>query len=114
MRSAADVVISVGPVYTEAEQAALFEPLPVDVEVLRVLVDAPVELTWARASADPSRGLSRERAFHVAAHQRFRSLLPGIAADLRFDSAALEADEIATTILCRIGLRRMGSAEEKS
>ena len=104
MRSAADVVISVGPVYSEAEQAALFEPLPPGVEALRVLIDAPVELTWARARADLSRGLSRERTFHVAAHERFRSLLPGIVADLRVDAAELEADEIAATILHRMGL----------
>ena len=48
MRSAADVIIAVGPVYTKAEQDALFGGLPIDARVWRVLLDAPLAVTWER------------------------------------------------------------------
>lgn len=40
MRSGVDVVISVGPIYDATETAALFEQLPTEPRVLRVLIDA--------------------------------------------------------------------------
>ncbi len=99
MRSSADLVIAVGPVYTQAEQDALFHPLPSDARVCRVQIDASLAVTWERVRADEGRGLSRQRDFHVAAHDRFRSLLPGIPSDLRFNSNELSAPEIAAAIL---------------
>lgn len=96
-----DLVISVGPIYSEDEQQALFGALPADADmaVLRVLIDAPLAVTWARVQSDHDRGLSRERQFHVAAHQRYRSLRAGIPADFVFDSGALDATVIAAAIL---------------
>lgn len=98
MRSQADVVISVGPVYTEAEQDALYDQLPPGAQVLRVLIDAPLSTTWARVRADRRSGASGRRDFHEAAHARFQGLKPGIPADLRFDSA----DKPAATISAEI------------
>jgi hypothetical protein len=103
MRTDVDVVISVGPVYTEAEQAALFGGLPADARTCRVLVDAPLAVTWQRVQADPGRGLSRQRDFHVTAHQRFRDLRPGIASDLAFDSGVTGAGEIAAAVIRFVG-----------
>lgn len=44
------------------EQAAFLDPLPAGQVVHWVVVDAPVAVTFARAIADPTRGLSRDRA----------------------------------------------------
>lgn len=93
-----DVVICVGPIYSQAEQDALFGPLPPIARPWRVLIDAPLSATWQRVSADDSRGVSRQRHFHVAAHARFRSLKAGIPADLVFNSGDTSAEDIAAAI----------------
>lgn len=98
MRSQADVVISVGPVYTEAERDALFSQLPPGVRVLRVLIDAPLSTTWERVRADQRQGASGRRDFHEAAHARFQRLRSGIPADLTFDSTDKPAATIAAEI----------------
>lgn len=98
MRAPVDVVIVVGPIYSKDEQAAFTRHLP-DPSVARwVLIDAPVAVTFARAQADPSRGLSKDPEFHHSAHQRFRELVPGIPADMVFDSSATGAKSIASEI----------------
>lgn len=104
MRSAVGCVISVGPVYDEREQDALYGPLPPDVGPFRVLVDAPLSATWARVTADTHRGMSRQRDFHESAHARYRSLRDGIPADLVVDSGSYTAAAIAETILTATGL----------
>jgi adenylylsulfate kinase-like enzyme len=106
MLTEVDVVISVGPVYTEAEQAALFGQLPPDARPWRVLIDAPLSATWERASADERRGISRQRDFHVAAHARFRALLPGIPHDLLFNSGDTSAADIAAAVIRAVGAFR--------
>ena len=98
MRSEVNVVISVGPIYTLAEQEALFEPLPAETCPFRVLIDAPLSATWERARADVTRGRSRQYDFHSAAHERFRSLMPDIPSDLVFNSGKTSPDDIADSI----------------
>ncbi|MBO0812701.1 MAG: hypothetical protein J2P23_11745 [Microlunatus sp.] len=104
MCSAADVVISVGPVYTAEEQAALYDRLPAGTRPLRVLIDAPLSATWERVTADVHRGMSRQRDFHESAHARYQSLKSRIPADLIFDSGELPADEIAAAVIAAAGL----------
>lgn len=101
-----EVVISVGPIYTQAEQDALLRPLPPEARPWRVLIDAPLSATWERVRADERRGLSRQRDFHVAAHARFRSLMPGIPADLVFNSGDTSASNIAAGIFQAIDAGR--------
>ncbi|MCY1141579.1 adenylyl-sulfate kinase [Actinoplanes sp. Pm04-4] len=103
MRSGVDYVVVVGPIYTEEEQAALTCALPDDAVALWAVIDATVAVTFARAQADPSRGLSREPDFHHAAHRRFRDLLPAIPADHAFNSEEMAAEQIATAIEATIG-----------
>jgi len=98
MRSKVDYVVAVGPVYTAEERTALTSALPDGAAALWVVIDAAVAVTFARAQADPGRGLSREPEFHHAAHRRFRELLPAIPADLTFNSEELSAEQIATAI----------------
>jgi thymidylate kinase len=104
MRSAADVVISVGPIYGQAEYDALFGQLPPSAKMIRVLIDAPLAATWNRAKDDSARGLSRDRDFHEAAYARYRALVREIPTDLTFDSGELRAEEIANRILLASGI----------
>lgn len=99
MRSEVAYVVVVGPVYSDEEQAALTRHLPADATTLWVVIDAPVSVTLARAQADDSRGRSREPEFHHSAYRRFRQLLPGIPADVTFDSEKLDAETIAAEIV---------------
>lgn len=98
MRSTVDVVIAVGPIYTDEEQTALTRTLPDNTGVRWVVIDAPVSVTFARAQADSNRGLSRDTEFHYSAHRSFRDVLPAIPAELTFDSSTSSADEIAAAI----------------
>jgi hypothetical protein len=103
MRSAADYVVVVGPIYSAAEQAALTRALPAGADPVWVLVEAAVSVTLPRARADPGRGLSRDPDFHRAAHHRFRELRPLIPADRVFDSAELTAGQIAAAVARTLG-----------
>lgn len=104
MRSNVDVVIALGPIYDQDEQRALYENLPPGASLCRVLIDAPLATTWERVTADTSRGASREWAFHEAAHRRYRALMPGIPADLTFDSSTMDPSSIAEAILRTVGI----------
>lgn len=98
LRSPIDVLIAVGPFHSEMERAALEEPLPAQQEVLRVVIDADLAVTWPRALGDPTRGLSRQREFHESAHHRYRQIEPSIPRDLTFDAGAIGPHEIAAEI----------------
>jgi thymidylate kinase len=98
MRSTVDVVIAVGPIYSDSEQTAFTRTLPDTAAVRWVVIDSPVSVTLARARANPNRGLSRDPEFHHAAERRFRELFPAIPAELTFDSSVLSVDEIAAAI----------------
>lgn len=102
LRTGVDVVIAVRPVYSAGEQAALLDPLPPGRAVHWVVVDAPVSVTFARAVADPGRGLSRDRDFHLERHARFRALVAGIPAHQTFDSSSTGAEGIAAAVLAAI------------
>lgn len=104
MRSDIDAVISVGPIYYAAESAALFEQLPDRAQVLRVLIDAPLSVTWARVEADQRQGNSGRRQFHESAHARYRTLMPQIPNDLTFDSGAMSASDISNQIYAAVSL----------
>jgi hypothetical protein len=112
-----DVVISLGPIYTRAEQESLFGSLPAETCPRRVLIDAPLPATWERARADAARGLSRQYDFHAAAYARFRSLMPGIASDLVFNTGETSPDDIADAILRAVGLparKRSGAGTRRA
>jgi adenylylsulfate kinase-like enzyme len=98
MRSSVDVVVVVGPIYSDEEQESFVRTLPDRTAIRWVVIDAPVSVTFDRACSDENRGLSRNREFHHAAHARFRELLPNIPDGLRFDSSELDAGTIADEI----------------
>ena len=103
-RSDVDYVVAIGPFWTAEEQAALTRTLPQDMPRLWVVIDAAISVTFARAQADPERGLSRDPGFHERTHGRFRKLLPTIPADAIFDSGELDAVQIAAAIAERLGV----------
>ena len=103
MRSDVDYVMAIGPFWTAQEQAALTRSLPDGVATLWVVINAAVSVTLPRAQADPTRGLSRDPAFHHSTHRRFRKLLPTIPADRTFDSEELDAHQIAAAIMDALG-----------
>ena len=104
MRSDVDFVVVVGPVYSHEEQAALTRSLPDDAAAVWVVIDAAVSATLPRAQTDPERGLSRDPEFHLAAHRRYRELLPMIPADKIFDSEDLSAGQIAAAVAAMLGV----------
>lgn len=103
MRSQVDYVVAVGPFGTAEERAALTRTVPADAATLWVVLDAPVSVTLPRAMAGPGRVLSRDPGFHRRAHERFRKALPTIPADWTFDSARLDAAQIAAAIAEALG-----------
>jgi hypothetical protein len=110
LASEVDLVVAVGPFHTHHERALLLDRVPDDIARVHVLLDAPLDVTWERALADPTRGISRQREFHEAAHARFRSLVGDIPADLRFDTGTVPADVVAARVLAKArGLLRPGS-----
>lgn len=104
VRTPVDLVIGVGPIYSPAERAALLEELPAGVAVHWVLLDAPVATTLARAAADPTRGLSRDAAFHTERHARFQRLLTDIPAAQTFDTSTTGVEAITEQVLAAVNL----------
>jgi len=104
VRADVDLVVAVGPIYTVEERAALVAHLPDAVTPVYVVIDAPVSLTLARALADPGRELSRNPEFHLAAHARFRALLPSIPRDLLLDTSTANVENIARAVETTLGL----------
>ncbi|RCK69994.1 hypothetical protein DT076_08270 [Desertihabitans brevis] len=99
LRTGVDLVVSDGPGFEPEEQQTLADALAPGTDVLRVLVDAPVAVTWPRAQADPTRGVSREHGFHHRLHERYRSVVDEIPVDLRLDSSRLNPDQMADAVL---------------
>jgi|GEM_PF-459976 len=108
LRTPLDVVVAVGPFHSPAERAALVDELPPGTAAHWVLLDAPVETTLERAQADPTRGTSKEEAFHRERHERFRRLVPG-SSELRsaqvFDTSTTSTDEVVAAVLAAMGWR---------
>lgn len=106
VRTPLDVVVAVGPFHSPAERAALLDELPAGTAAHWVLLDAPVGFTLARAQADPTRGVSKEEAFHRERHERFRRLLAE-SSELRsaqvFDTSTTSTGQVVDAVLAAIG-----------
>lgn len=102
LRTAVDVVVAIGNVYDATEQRALEGALLQGTPIVRVVLDAPIEVTWERAKDDPERGLSRERGFHERCYARFRALLPQIPADLTIDTSVTSPEDAAAAIVAAL------------
>jgi shikimate kinase len=98
-----NVVVAEGPIYSRREANALMTRVPVDTKLLRVLLWTSFHSALERVKDDPARGLSRDRQFLQAAHERFWSVRPQIDPfDLTFDTDTETADSIVSRITDRL------------
>ena len=104
-RTPVDLVVAVGPICSPAERAALLDQLPATSAGHWVVLDAPVDTTLVRAQSDPTRGLSRQAAFHHERHQRFRRLIADLPAAQTFDTTTTGPDAIAEQVLTALAAR---------
>lgn len=111
LRTPLDVVVAVGPFHSPAERAALLDELPPGTAAHWVLLDTPVETTLERAQADPTRGISREEAFHRERHERYRRLVaeaadvPQVGAAQVFDTSSTSTGEVVAAVVRALGWR---------
>ena len=87
---------------TQAEVERMLQHVPSDVSVLRVLLVTRYETALSRATADPTRGVSKEPEFLAKMYQRFNDELPEMTYDLRLDSEASSAAVLAAMIVAAI------------
>ncbi len=87
---------------TQAEVERMLQHVPSDVSVFRVLLVTRYETALSRATADPTRGVSKEPEFLAKMYQRFNDELPGMTCDLRLDSEKSSAAVLAAMIVAAI------------
>ncbi|WP_461164023.1 P-loop NTPase family protein [Arthrobacter sp. R4-81] len=103
-------VIAEGP-ETPEEIGQIMAHVGPDVSVQRVLITAKYETALARASSDPSRGLSKEPEFLRRMYQRFERTRTDISHDVVFDIEELSSDDMAQRII--EGLPKLPGASRK-
>lgn len=91
-------VIAEGP-ETPEEIGQIMRHVAPDVGVRKVLITTSYETALARASADTTRGLSKDPEFLLRMHRRFEQARPNIAYDLQFDTDELSSDDIAERVI---------------
>jgi hypothetical protein len=70
--------------------------------VFRVLLVTRYETALRRATADPTRGISKEPDFLSKMYQRFNNELPGMAYDLRLDSEESSPGVLAARVVAAL------------
>ena len=91
-------VIAEGP-ETPEEVELIMRHVGPDVSVRKVLITTSYDTALARASADRTRGLSKDPEFLLRMHRRFEQTRPDIACDVQFDTDELSSDAIAERII---------------
>ena len=91
-------VIAEGP-ETPEEIEQIMRHVRSDVSVLKVLITTRYETALARATADPTRGQSKDPEFLRRMHRRFEQTRPDIAYDVQFDSEQFSSNEIAQRVI---------------
>ena len=91
---------------TQAEVEQVLRHVASDVSVLRVLLVTQYESALRRATADPTRGVSKEPDFLAKMYQRFNDELPGMAYDLRLDSEESSTAVLAARVVAALKLGR--------
>jgi len=97
-----DVVVDEGT-STPGEVAQVLDAVPDGVRVLRVVLVADVDRSWERAQGDPTRGLSKDRAFLGRTYAHYESVLPDLRADLRFDVETTTLEERTSAVVAEVG-----------
>lgn len=93
-----DLVIDEGASSPD-EMRQILDHVPEGTAVLHVVLTAEFEPSLARAQADLDRGISRDREFLRADHERFRAGLEDLPCDLRIHVEGRKPGEMAEEIL---------------
>ena len=91
-------VIAEGP-ETPEEVEQIMRHVGSDVSVRKVLITTRYETALARATADPTRGQSKDPEFLRRMHRRFEQTRPDLAYDVQFDSEQFSSNEIAQRVI---------------
>ncbi|MBG6215046.1 hypothetical protein RCH23_003001 [Cryobacterium sp. CAN_C3] len=92
------VVVAEGP-GSEGEVSALVPEVPPRTPVMIAVLTSTFDVAFARASADPSRGISRERAFLSDEFARWAEEMPQMEHDVLIDTGALSVEESVDLLL---------------
>lgn len=92
------VVVAEGP-GSKAEVSALISGLPAQTPVVIAVLTSSFDIAFARARADPSRGISRQRAFLSDEFARWAHEMPQIEHDIFIDSGTSSVEESVDLLL---------------
>jgi chloramphenicol 3-O-phosphotransferase len=98
-------VIAEGPA-TPAEVEQLLRYVPCGVSVLRVLLVTRYATALRRATADPTRGISKDPDFLGDMYRRFTRELPDMQFDMRLDTEEATPSALAARIITTLNRRR--------
>lgn len=95
------VVVAEGP-GSKAEISALIDEVPPQTPVVIVILTSSFETALARARADLSRGISKERAFLSDVFARWAEEMPQMEHDVLIDTGAASVEESVDILLDRV------------
>jgi energy-coupling factor transporter ATP-binding protein EcfA2 len=95
---------------SDEEVARLRAQAPDGARIVTVATTAPFETAYARALADPTRGVSKEHAFLSGVYERWADELARIDPDVTIDTAALTVEDGVRRIVSAIDAVRLGRA----
>jgi len=74
---------------TQQEVSRLLSQAPASTTTVTVVTTAPFDVAFARAQADPTRGISKERSFLASVYERWSDEITRITADVLIDTSTL-------------------------
>lgn len=91
---------------TQVEVSGLLNQAPPNAATITVVTTTPFEVAFDRAQADPTRGISKDRAFLSGVYERWSDETTRIGADVLIDTHAVPVAEGIERIQAAITLAR--------
>jgi hypothetical protein len=101
LKTSLTVVVAEGP-GSKAEVDALISAIPPRTRVVLAVLTSSFDIAFERARADPTRGISRDRAFLSDVFARWAEELPQMEHDVLIDSGASSVEESVNVLLDRV------------
>jgi hypothetical protein len=101
LKASLTVVIAEGP-GSKAEVDALIIAIPPQTRVVLAVLTSSFEIAFERTRADPTRGISRKRAFLSDVFRRWAEEMPQMEHDVLIDSGASSVEESVNVLLDRV------------
>jgi len=101
LRTGIDIVVDEGT-SSLAEVHQVLDRAPEGTTVLHVVLTADYDASLARASGDPSRGISKDPAFLRAAHDEYARHQPHLPSDLHLHVEGQEPSALARQVLAHL------------